>query len=79
MAINIELKRTAEKDLNTFFTFQLNEEANYLAAFTSKNPGNKIAYLQKWTKLLINSTINIRTIYWQNRITGNIAKYKSEG
>jgi len=33
--INITLTETEKDDLDFFFQFQLDEEANYLAAFTS--------------------------------------------
>ena len=35
---NITLAKTEKDDLNAFFQFQLDKEANYLAAFTSKEP-----------------------------------------
>ena len=59
---NITLTKTEMNDLNAFFEFQLDEEANYLAAFTSKNPNDKIAYIEKYTKFLSDSTITMRTI-----------------
>jgi ribosomal-protein-alanine N-acetyltransferase len=47
---NITLTKTEEDDLEAFFQFQLDKEANYLAAFTSKDPNNKTAYIEKYTK-----------------------------
>ena len=38
---NITLTETEKEDLNAFFQFQLDKEANYLAAFTSKDPNDK--------------------------------------
>ncbi len=35
MATNISLIKTEKDDLNVFFQFQLDKEANYLAAVTS--------------------------------------------
>ena len=51
---NITLTKTEMNDLNAFFEFQLDEEANYLAAFTSKNPNDKTAYIEKYVKFLSN-------------------------
>jgi RimJ/RimL family protein N-acetyltransferase len=75
---NITLTETEKDDLNTFFQFQLDEEANYLAAFTSKNPNDKTAYIEKYTKHLADPTINMRTIKVNDIIAGSIAKFVME-
>ena len=73
--INIEIRNTNKTDLETLFYFQIDKDANYLAAFTSKDPTNKPAYLEKWTKLLSDKTVNMKTIFLDNKIVGSIAKY----
>src|SRR6266498_2243744 len=75
----IILRKTEITDLELFFIFQLDKEANYLAAFTSKDPTDKTAYLQKYTKLLNDPTINMCTIIVDNIIAGSIAKFEMEG
>ena len=77
--IEIELKNTNLNDLEALFLFQLDKDANYLAAFTSKNPSNKDAYMEKWTRLLADKKINVRTILLKNKIVGSIAKFEMEG
>ena len=57
---NITLTKTEKDDLNTFFEFQLDKEANFLAAFTAKDPNDKEAYIEKYTKHLIDPTIICR-------------------
>ena len=42
----LTLTPTEPADLNAFFQFQLDPEANYLAAFTAKDPTDKPACLQ---------------------------------
>ena len=37
----IKLRKTEKSDLEFFFQFQLDKEANYLAAFTLKDPTDK--------------------------------------
>jgi len=44
---NITLTETDADDLETLFQFQLDETANHLAAFTSNNPDDKAAYIEK--------------------------------
>jgi ribosomal-protein-alanine N-acetyltransferase len=81
MANNIELqlRKTEADDLEVLFLFQLNEEANKLAAFTSKDPTDKAAYLSKYIKLLSDPTVNNLTIIVDNTIAGSIAKFEIEG
>lgn len=75
----IILRKTEIADLEFFFIFQLDDEANYLAAFTSKDPTDKTAYLQKYTKFVSDPTINMKTIIVENIIAGSIAKFEMEG
>ncbi|MDB5269268.1 MAG: GCN5-related N-acetyltransferase [Hymenobacter sp.] len=76
---NITLPKTVRKDLDTLFQFQLDEEANYLAAFTSKDPSDKNAYIEKYEKHLADPTINMRTIKANGEIVGSIAKFIMHG
>lgn len=75
----IILRKTIVADLEHFFIFQLDEEANHLAAFTSKDPTDKPAYLQKYTRHVNDPTINMCTIIVDNVIAGSIAKFEMEG
>lgn len=77
--IDIALRPTEISDLEKLFIFQLDSEANYLAAFTSKDPTAKTAYFQKYTKLLNDPAINNQTIMVNNIIAGSIAKFEMEG
>jgi len=75
----IILRKTEVGDLEFFFIFQLDDEANYLAAFTAKDPADKTAYLQKYTKFLDVPTINMQTIIVGDSIIGSIAAFEMEG
>lgn len=74
----ISLTETVEEDLEAFFYFQLDSEANYLAAFTAKDPTNKAAYIEKYTTHLADPTIRMRTIKMGGVIVGSIAKFEIE-
>lgn len=76
---NITLTKSKKDDLNSFFHFQLDEEANFLAAFTSKDPNDKPAYIEKYSKFLNDPDINMQTIIVNNEIAGSISKYVMEG
>ncbi len=75
----LKLRQTEHSDLALLFQFQLDKEANYLAAFTPKDPTNKEAYFEKFTKLLNDPTINMQTILVGETIAGSIAKFEMEG
>lgn len=75
---NISYSKTTIADLHTLFEFQTNHEANYLAAFTSNDPLNKTAYLEKYSKHLSDPTINNQTIKLVDVIVGSIAKFEIE-
>lgn len=72
---SIQLRKTGQADLDILFQFQLDEEANYLAAFTSKDPADKAAYMDKYTKIINDPTINTQTILVDDNIAGSIARF----
>ena len=74
----ITLTETVKEELETFFYFQLDSEASYLAAFTPKNPTDKAAYIEKYTVHLADPTICMRTIKVGDVLVGSIAKFELE-
>ena len=76
---NIILTKTEKEDLNTLFQFQTDKVGGYLAAFMPKDPNDKAAYIEKYSKFLTNPTINMRTIKMNNEIVGSIFKFVMEG
>ncbi len=77
--MNISLRNTLPNDLEVFFMNQTDEEANYLAAFTPKDPHDKEAYMTKWTGLLKNETINMQTVLADKKVIGCVVKFVMEG
>lgn len=77
--LEIKLRPTKISDLDFLFQFQLDKESGYLAAFMPKDTTDKIAYIEKYTKLLDDSTVNNQTIILDNIIVGSIAKFIMEG
>ena len=75
---HIRLTPTHKDDLNAFFEFQLDPEANYLAAFTSKDPSDRVAYLEKYTRILQDPDVTIRTIKVNDVIAGSVSKFVME-
>lgn len=75
---SITLTKTQKEDLEIFFQFQLDPEANYLAAFTSQDTHNKSTYIDKYTKFLTDPSINMQTIKINEEIVGSVAKFVRE-
>ncbi|HVW98430.1 MAG TPA: GNAT family N-acetyltransferase [Mucilaginibacter sp.] len=75
----ISLRKTIKSDLDFLFQFQLDEHAIYLAAFTPKNPADKEAYIEKYSKHIADPTINTQTILVDGVIAGSIAKFEMRG
>lgn len=76
---DIKLRPTTISDLDILFQFQLDKEGGYLAAFMPNDPTDKSAYLNKYTKLLNDPTVNNQTILLNTIIVGSIAKFVMEG
>lgn len=77
--MEIQLQKTKLSDLEHLFVFQTDEKANYLAAFTPKDPKDKQAYLEKWTRIVERSDINMQTIWIDHKVVGSIIKFVMEG
>ncbi len=75
----ITLRPTEITDLEDLFLFQLDDDANYLAAFTSEDPTDKQAYFEKFTRLLNDPTVNQQTILADENTVGSIAKFERNG
>jgi ribosomal-protein-alanine N-acetyltransferase len=75
----VTLRKTEKSDLEFLFEFQLDKEANYLAAFTPKDQPTKEAYIEKFARFLVDPTINMQTILVGESIVGSIAKFEREG
>ena len=75
----VKLYQTIEDDLNVFFEFQIDSEAIYMAAFTPVNPFDKIAYIDKYLRLLSDPTIHMCTIKVDKLIVGSISKFDLHG
>lgn len=74
----IQLTITEKEDIQDFFRYQLDKEAIFLAAFTSKDPSDEATYMEKYTNFLTDPTINLRTIKLNGEVVGSISKFLAE-
>jgi RimJ/RimL family protein N-acetyltransferase len=72
---SVILKNVQHSDLDHFFRHVQDKEAQYMAAFVSKDPSNREAFDAHWQELLDNPQIVVKTIHYQGKIVGHIAKF----
>ncbi len=69
------LRDVTESDLPVFFEQQLDAAANHMAAFTAKNPSDRIAFMGKWTKILHDEAILKKTVIFEERVAGHVMSF----
>ncbi|GAC1541324.1 MAG: GNAT family N-acetyltransferase [Vulcanimicrobiaceae bacterium] len=69
----LALRSVLVSDLPIFYRQQLDPEANYLAAFTRKNPANRRAFCEHWQRILASRSVNVKTIVVGAKIAGHVA------
>ncbi len=72
------LREAREADLPIFFEQQLDEEANYMAAFTARNPADREAFMAHWTRILGDERTINRTILFDGQVAGSVSCYEDE-
>lgn len=75
----VKLREVEAGDLALFFEFQLEPEANFMAAFTSKDPADRAAFDAHWARILGDDTIPIKTILVNDRVAGSVLSYVQGG
>ena len=75
----VQLREVEVSDLPKFFKFQLDPEANQMAAFTSKDPSNREAFDRHWQKILADESIPIQTILSGGQVAGSVLSYVMDG
>ncbi|MEZ4515365.1 MAG: GNAT family N-acetyltransferase [Chloroflexota bacterium] len=75
----ISLRRVVPSDLPIFFEQQLDADANFMAAFTAKDPADRDAFMARWTMMQADEATHIRTIEWGQEVAGNIFRYEEMG
>ena len=75
----IILRNVMEDDLQVFFKFQQDRDANYMAAFTSKDPSDWNSFSKHWNKVLLNKNIIKQTIIVENNVVGNVLSFEQFG
>ncbi|HZC06535.1 MAG TPA: GNAT family N-acetyltransferase [Ktedonobacterales bacterium] len=73
---NVVLREVRAEDLPLFFEHQQDPEANYMAAFTAKDPTDQQAFMAHWTRILGDATTTNRTILIEGQVAGSVSSYE---
>jgi len=79
MTKNFLLRDVVFEDLPIFFEFQLDPEANHMAAFTSKDSTDRQAFDAHWEKIMAAETVITKTIVFDGKVVGSVLSYETEG
>jgi RimJ/RimL family protein N-acetyltransferase len=72
------LRPVTAEDLPILFDQQTDPDANFMAAFTAKDPTDRAAFMAHWQRILANPTVLIRTIVVDGAVVGSVLSYEEE-
>jgi RimJ/RimL family protein N-acetyltransferase len=75
----VQLREVLDADLPIFFEQQLDPAANYMAAFTAKNPADRAAFDAHWARIRTDARIILRTILFDGQVAGYVGTYEQAG
>jgi len=75
----ILLREVITDDLPIFFEQQLDPDANWMAAFTAKDPTDRGAFDAHWAKVRADKGITIRTILLDGQVAGSVLCHRWGG
>jgi RimJ/RimL family protein N-acetyltransferase len=79
MTNELLLREIHEDDLAILFVQQLDAEANWMAAFTAKEPADREAFISRWRRILADPTIVARAIVHAGQLVGHVLSYEEDG
>lgn len=75
----VTLRRVRGTDLEAFFEMERDPEANRMAAFTAKDPSDRVLFDARWALLLDDDQVTARTICADGLIAGSVMTYVEDG
>ena len=79
MTSDLVLRDFVEDDLLILFAQQLDPEANYMAAFTARDPTDREVFTAHWNRILADATVIIKTIVCDGQVVGSVLSYEEAG
>jgi RimJ/RimL family protein N-acetyltransferase len=79
MSSGMFLRDVTDEDLPTFFEFQLDPEANWMAGFTARDPSDRDAFNSHWAKIMADASCIVKTIVSDGKVVGSVGSYEDAG
>ncbi len=76
---SIVLRDVTESDLPILFEHQKDPEASRMAAFVSRDPADRDAFLTHWRRILSDPTLIVKAILWKGHVAGTVGSYSRDG
>jgi len=78
-AEDLVLRDLEDSDLPVLFEQQRDPEANWMAAFVSRDPSDWEAFVKHWRRVLDDATCTIKAIVQNGEVVGSVGSFVSEG
>ena len=75
----VTLRATRDRDLDALFTFEQDEAAVQMAAFTPPDPSDRVTFDAHRRRILADPSVDARTVRADGRIVGSVARWYDEG
>lgn len=75
----VRLRPCEESDLDRFFAFQLDPEANRMAAFTREDPGDRTGFDALWRRIMADEEVVARTVTVDGEVAGSVSAFVPDG
>lgn len=72
---DVLLRNVTNEDLPIFFEQQRDPAANYMAAFTAREPSDKNAFDAHWKRILSDKAVTVKTVLFDGHVVGSVAKF----
>ena len=73
------LRDASESDLPILFEHQKDPEASRMAAFLSRDPSDRDAFLMHWRRILSDATVMMKVILWKGHVAGTVGTFVWDG
>jgi RimJ/RimL family protein N-acetyltransferase len=71
----IILRDLTESDLPILFEHQNDPEASRMAAFLSRDPSDRGAFMTHWRQILADPALTMKVILWNGQVAGSIGSF----
>src|SRR5512145_2852259 len=75
----VRLRDVIESDVSSFFEQQLDPDANWMAAFTAKDPTDRLTFMARWAKILSDDSLTKQTILVDGQVAGHVLCFEMFG